>query len=85
MDLPGDRDEATLGLARALLAEGRARAAADGREFVAPDDVKALALPVLEHRMALRPEAQMRGTGLDRTIESVLGSLRVPSATRIAN
>ncbi len=63
----------------------RARAAADGREFVAPDDVKALALPVLEHRMALRPEAQMRGTGLDRTIESVLGSLRVPSATRIAN
>jgi MoxR-like ATPase len=63
----------------------RARAAADGREFVAPDDVKALALPVLEHRMALRPEAQMRGTGLDRTIESVLGSLRVPSATRIAH
>jgi MoxR-like ATPase len=63
----------------------RARAAADGREFVAPDDVKALALPVLEHRMALRPEAQMRGTGLDKTIESVLASLRVPSATRIAN
>jgi MoxR-like ATPase len=63
----------------------RARAAADGREFVAPDDVKALAHPVLEHRMALRPEAQMRGTGLDKTIESVLASLRVPSATRIAN
>ncbi len=62
----------------------RAKAAADGREFVTPDDVKALALPVLEHRMALRPEAQMRGTGLDRTIESVLASLRVPSATRIA-
>ncbi len=63
----------------------RARAAADGREFVTPDDVKTLALPVLEHRMALRPEAQMRGTGLDKTIESVLASLRVPSATRIAN
>jgi MoxR-like ATPase len=63
----------------------RAKAAADGREFVTPDDVKALAHPVLEHRMALRPEAQMRGTGLDKTIESVLASLRVPSATRIAN
>ena len=62
----------------------RAKAAADGREFVTPDDVKALAHPVLEHRMALRPEAQMRGTGLDKTIESVLASLRVPSATRIA-
>lgn len=63
----------------------RARAAADGREFVSPDDVKALAVPVLEHRMALRPEAQMRGTGLVDTIESVLASLSVPSATRIAN
>ena len=63
----------------------RARAAADGREFVSPDDVKALAVPVLEHRMALRPEAQMRGTGLVATIESVLSSLRVPSSTRIAN
>jgi MoxR-like ATPase len=63
----------------------RARAAADGREFVSPDDVKALAIPVLEHRMALRPEAQMRGTGLVDTIESVMGSLRVPSSTRIAN
>lgn len=63
----------------------RARAAADGREFVSPDDVKALALPVLEHRMALRPEAQMRGTDLASTVDSVLGSLTVPSATRIAN
>ena len=81
-----DRAQAEALAARARdrpAAAKRAKAAADGREFVTPDDVKALAHPVLEHRMALRPEAQMRGTGLDKTIETVLASLRVPSATRI--
>ena len=63
----------------------RARAAADGREYVTPDDIKALARPVLEHRMALRPEAQMRGTGVGTTIDAVLASLNVPASTRIAN
>ena len=84
-----DHDEILLGAsprsALYLQRVARARAAADSREYVTPDDIKALAVPVLEHRMALRPEAQMRGTGLGGTIESILTSLSVPSATRIAN
>ncbi len=63
----------------------RVRAASQGREFVTPDDIKQLAVPVLEHRMALRPEAQMRGTDLEAVIDSVLRNLRVPGSTRVAN
>ncbi|MGH8874472.1 MAG: AAA family ATPase [Acidimicrobiia bacterium] len=62
----------------------RARAAGDGREFVTPDDIKAVAKPVLEHRMALRPEAQMRGTAIADVLDAVLRHLRVPGATRAA-
>lgn len=62
----------------------RARAASEGREFVTPDDIKALAIPVLTHRMALRPEAQMRGTALEEVIDGVLRNLRVPGSTRVA-
>ncbi len=62
----------------------RARAVSLGREFVTVDDVKILALPVLEHRMALRPEAQMRGTRIQEVVDSVLSSLRVPGATKVA-
>jgi MoxR-like ATPase len=60
----------------------RARAAAEGREFVTPDDVKAVARPVLEHRMALRPEAQMRGTAIGEVIDGVFRHLRVPLPSR---
>jgi MoxR-like ATPase len=59
----------------------RARAAAQGREYVTPDDVKALASPVLTHRMSLRPEAQMRGETIDEIIEEVMARLRVPGTT----
>jgi MoxR-like ATPase len=63
----------------------RSRAAAQGRDYVMPDDVKGLAVPVLEHRLALRPEAQMRGETVGSVIEDVMGSLRVPGTTsRIA-
>jgi MoxR-like ATPase len=63
----------------------RARAASHGRDYVTPDDVKALAHPVLEHRMSMRPEAQMRGESLPDLIEEILGRLRVPGTTsRIA-
>jgi MoxR-like ATPase len=63
----------------------RSRAAAGGRDYVMPDDVKALAGPVLEHRLALRPEAQMRGESIDSVIEDVLARIRVPGTTsRIA-
>ncbi|MGA7228593.1 MAG: MoxR family ATPase [Acidimicrobiia bacterium] len=63
----------------------RARAASQGREYVTPDDVKVLAHPVLEHRMALRPEAQMRGESLPEAIDEIMIRLRVPGTTsRIA-
>jgi len=63
----------------------RARAASQGREYVMPDDIKELAHPVLEHRMALRPEAQMRGESITTLIDEIIGRLRVPGTTsRIA-
>ncbi len=63
----------------------RSRAAASGRDYVMPDDIKVLASPVLEHRLALRPEAQMRGETIASVIEDVLARIRVPGTTsRIA-
>jgi MoxR-like ATPase len=63
----------------------RSRAAANGRDYVMPDDIKALANPVLEHRLALRPEAQMRGETIGSIIDDVFTRIRVPGTTsRIA-
>jgi MoxR-like ATPase len=63
----------------------RARAASQGREYVIPDDIKVLAHPVLEHRMGMRPEAQMRGETLPDLIDEIMTRLRVPGTTsRIA-
>lgn len=63
----------------------RSRAASAGRDYVMPDDIKALAGSVLEHRLALRPEAQMRGETIGGIIEDVLGRVQVPGTTsRIA-
>jgi len=62
----------------------RALAAAKGRGYVMPDDVKGLALAVLEHRMALRPEALMRGDTVSEAIAQVLSRLRVPGTARLA-
>ncbi|MBA3361353.1 MAG: AAA family ATPase [Acidimicrobiia bacterium] len=56
----------------------RARAASEERDYVTPDDVKILAGSVLEHRLAFRPEAQMRGVTSGELIASVLGSTRIP-------
>lgn len=68
-----------------LQALARSRAASTGRDYVMPDDIKALAHPVLEHRLALRPEAQMRGETVTDLIDDVLGRLRVPGTkSRIA-
>jgi MoxR-like ATPase len=63
----------------------RSLAASKGRDYVMPDDIKALAQPVLGHRLAMRPEAQMRGETVVDLIDDVLGRLRVPGTTsRIA-
>ena len=65
--------------ARGLQRATRARAAAAGRDYVVPDDLKALAAPVLEHRLALTPEAQMRGVNRSELLAEVLGRVPVPS------
>ncbi|MDQ0677749.1 MoxR-like ATPase [Arthrobacter pascens] len=64
--------------ATALLNTSRAWAWLSGRSFVTPDDVKALALPCLRHRVALHPEAQMDGVRVDDVLHSILASVPVP-------
>jgi MoxR-like ATPase len=64
--------------ATALLNTSRAWAWLSGRSFITPDDVKALALPCLRHRVALHPEAQMDGVRVDDVLTSILASVAVP-------
>ncbi len=71
----GMSPRATLSLQRVA----RARAAADGRNYVIPDDLKALAGPVLAHRLVPTPESQLAGTTSSDTLAEVLHSVPVPS------
>ena len=64
--------------ATALLATSKAWAWLSGRDFVTPDDVKALARPTLRHRLMLRPEAELDGVTTDGVLDSVLSSVPVP-------
>ncbi|MFD7615135.1 AAA family ATPase [Streptomyces sp. NPDC059828] len=64
--------------ATALLSTARAWAWLTGRDYVTPDDVKALALPTLRHRIQLRPEAEMEGITPDSVISAILTHVPVP-------
>jgi MoxR-like ATPase len=64
--------------ATALLATARAWAWLSGRDFVTPDDVKALAHATLAHRVALRPEAELEGVTTESVLATVLASVPVP-------
>jgi MoxR-like ATPase len=64
--------------ATALLNTSRSWAWLSGRSYVTPDDVKALALPCLRHRVTLQPEAQMDGVRVDDVLGSILASVSVP-------
>jgi MoxR-like ATPase len=64
--------------ATALQATSRAWAWLAGRDYVIPDDVKALARPALRHRVQLRPEAELEGATADGVLEAVLASVPVP-------
>ena len=70
----GASPRASLALHRA--AQGRAFL--DGRSFVTPDDVKALALPVLGHRIVLDGQARLRGRRVEGVVEEVLQGIPVP-------
>ncbi|WP_246122580.1 AAA family ATPase [Pseudonocardia cypriaca] len=64
--------------ATALLAASRAWAWLSGRDYVTPDDVKALAPPALRHRLRLRPEAELDGVTADGVLDGVLAAVPVP-------
>ena len=61
-----------------LLQTAKTRAALHGRDFVTPDDVKALALPTLRHRIILRPEAEIEGLTPDDAIRRILAGIEAP-------
>jgi MoxR-like ATPase len=65
----------------ALLRLSRARAALEGRDFVVPDDVKAVAVPALAHRLVLRPELWVRRVDAGDVVARVLGEVPAPPAT----
>jgi MoxR-like ATPase len=53
-------------------------AAAEGRDFVTPDDVQAMVHPVIRHRIILRPEAETEGLTAERLLDSVIAAVPVP-------
>ena len=65
-----------------LLRLGRARAAAQGRDFVTADDIKLLALPVLSHRIVVRPESMVRGVTATEVLTTILNQTRVPGSVQ---
>ena len=62
----------------ALLHAARAWAWLNGRDYTTPDDVQAMALPCLRHRVALRPEAELDGVSADQVLSGLLATVPVP-------
>lgn len=63
---------------QALLLSSRARAALEERDYVIPDDIRAMAAPVLGHRIVLRPEYEIEGVTLAEVITRLLEAVTVP-------
>ncbi len=61
-----------------LAGAARARAALDGRDYVIPDDVKALAAPVLRHRVTLSPAAEIEGRPVELVIARLIDQVEAP-------
>lgn len=64
----------------ALMKLARAEAVLRGREFVTPDDVKAMAIPALSHRLILRPELWVSKVTTTQVVEDLLGQVPTPKA-----
>lgn len=62
----------------ALFRTGQARAAIDGRDFVLPDDIKALVKPALSHRVILGPAARLRDLSTEQILDEVISRVPVP-------
>ena len=63
---------------QAVTLASRALAIYEGRDFVSPDDIRTMALPVLEHRMVLRPEAEVEGVQVAEVITEIVRQTPVP-------
>lgn len=62
----------------ALLQSAKAYAAMQGRDFITPEDVKYLALPVLGHRVILTPEKELEGLDSERVIQQIIDMVEIP-------
>jgi MoxR-like ATPase len=63
---------------QSLLLASRAAAAIEGRDFVTPDDVRAMAFGVLDHRIVLRPESEIEGVRTQEVLEAIFKEIVVP-------
>ena len=63
---------------QSLLLASRAAAAIEGRDFVTPDDVRAMAFSVLDHRIVLRPESEIEGVRTQEVLEAIFKEIQVP-------
>ena len=66
----------------ALVATAQALAAMAGRDYVLPDDVQRMVLPVLAHRLIVRPESLLRGHTASSILTSIVAAVDVPLAPR---
>jgi len=64
--------------ALSVMLVAQAAAAFDGRDYLVPDDVKRAAIPVLRHRVMLKPEAELEGFDADRVLTDVIAAVPVP-------
>lgn len=62
----------------ALLNGAKAYAAVNGRDFVTPEDIKFIALPVLRHRVMLTPDKEMEGISTDEVVNQIIDKVEVP-------
>jgi MoxR-like ATPase len=63
---------------QSLLRAARAWAALSGCDFVSPDDIRAVAAPVLEHRLLLRPESELEGVRTADVLDRIVHEVAVP-------
>ena len=63
---------------QSLLRSARAWAAIAGRDFVSPDDIRTMTMPVIEHRLLLRPEAELEGVKAAEALDRILRQVPVP-------
>ncbi len=62
----------------AIMNSSKAYAAIQGRDFVTPDDIKKVTLPVLRHRIIVSPEREMEGFTADKVIQQIIETLEIP-------